>query len=66
MGYQDCPVVLSVSRKREVELTMKRADIERAQETAENLAATAEAARTQHQVVITHKYRGSIVASFDK
>ena len=32
--------------KREVELTMKRADIEKAQETAKNLAAEAEAART--------------------
>ena len=35
--------------KREVELTMKRADIEKAQETAKNLAAAAEADRAQHQ-----------------
>ena len=37
--------------KRDVELTMKRADIKKAQETAENLAAEAEAARTQHQAL---------------
>ena len=33
---------------REMELTMKRADIEKAQETVKNLAAAAEAARAQH------------------
>ena len=38
--------------KREVELTMKWADIEKAQETAENLAIAAEAARTQHQAAL--------------
>ena len=38
--------------KRDVELTMKLADIEKAQETAEGLAAAAEAARTQHQAAL--------------
>ena len=38
--------------KRVVELTMKQADIEKAQETAKNLAAAAEAARTQHQAAL--------------
>ena len=38
--------------KRDVELTMKRADIKKAQETAESLAAAAEAARTQHQAAL--------------
>ena len=38
--------------KRDVELTMKLADIEKAQETAESLAAAAEAARTQHQAAL--------------
>nr|XP_040254156.1 uncharacterized protein LOC120972727 [Aegilops tauschii subsp. strangulata] len=35
--------------KRDVELTMKLADVEKAQETARNLAAATEAARTQHE-----------------
>ena len=38
--------------KRDVELTMKLADIEKAQETAEGLAAAAEAAQTQHQAAL--------------
>ena len=38
--------------KRDVELTMKLADIEKAQETAEGLAAAAKAARTQHQAAL--------------
>ena len=38
--------------KRDVELTMKRADIEKAQETAENLAAAPEATRAQHQAAL--------------
>ena len=38
--------------KREVELAMKLADIEKAQETAAGLAAAAEAARTQHQAMV--------------
>ena len=38
--------------KHDVELTMKLADIEKAQETARNLAAAAEAARTQHEAAL--------------
>ena len=38
--------------KRDVELTMKMADIEKAQEKAANLAATAEAAQNQHQAAL--------------
>ena len=38
--------------KRDVELTMKLADIKKAQETVESLAAAAEAARTQHQAAL--------------
>ena len=37
---------------REVELVLKLADIEKAQETTKNLAAAAEAARTQHQAAL--------------
>ena len=38
--------------KRDMELTMKLADVEKAQETTKNLAAAAEAARTQHEAVL--------------
>ena len=38
--------------KHDVELTMKLADVEKAQETAKNLAAAAEAARTQHEAAL--------------
>ena len=38
--------------ERDVELTMKMADIEKAQEKAANLAAAAEAARNQHQATL--------------
>nr|XP_040252058.1 circumsporozoite protein-like [Aegilops tauschii subsp. strangulata] len=38
--------------KRDVELTMKLADVEKAQEMARNLAAAAEAARTQHEAAL--------------
>ena len=38
--------------KHDVELTMKLANIEKAQETAKNLAAAAEATRTQHQATL--------------
>ena len=38
--------------KRDVELTMKLADGEKAHETARNLAAAAEAARTQHEAAL--------------
>ena len=38
--------------ERDVELTMKMADIEKAQEKAANLAATAEVARNQHQATL--------------
>ena len=38
--------------KRNVELTMKMADIEKAQEKAANLAAAAEAVRNQHQAAL--------------
>ena len=38
--------------KRDVELTMKLADIKKAQETVRNLAAAAEAARTQHEAAL--------------
>ena len=38
--------------KRNVELTMKMADIEKAQEEAVNLAAAAEAVRNQHQAAL--------------
>ena len=38
--------------KRNVELTMKMTDIEKAQEKAANLAAAAEAVRNQHQAAL--------------
>ena len=38
--------------KHDVELTMKLADVEKAQETAKNLATAAEAARTQHEAAL--------------
>ena len=38
--------------KRDVELTMKLADVEKAQETAKNLAAAAKAVRTQHEAAL--------------
>ena len=38
--------------KRDVELTMKLTDVEKAQETARNLAAAAKAARTQHEAAL--------------
>ena len=38
--------------KRDVELTMKLADIEKAQETAEGLAAATDAARTHHEAAL--------------
>ena len=51
-AHKELKAALSELAKRDVELTMKRVDIEKAQETAENLAAVVEAARTQHQATL--------------
>ena len=42
----------------DLELTMKLANIEKAQETAEGLAAAAEAARTQHRAALNSQEEG--------
>jgi chromosome segregation ATPase len=51
-AYEELKAAQDKMAKREVELTMQRADIEKAQEMAENLAAAAEAARTQLQAAL--------------
>ena len=51
-AHKELKAVQGELAKRDVELTMKLADTEKAQETAEGLAAAAEAARTQHQAAL--------------
>ena len=51
-AHKELKAALSELAKRDVELTMKLADVEKAQETARNLAAAAEAARTQHEAAL--------------
>ena len=51
-AHKDLKAAQDELARREVELTIKRADIEKAQETAGNLVAAAEAARTQNQAAL--------------
>ena len=64
-AHRELKAVQGELSKRDVELTMKLADVEKAQETAKNLAAAAEAARTQHEATL-HSQEEDLAAREEK